>query len=425
MRNVQSILPLVGCSLALAACGVETGDESLGTETSALAPAGYLDVTTFGAIGDGVTDNTGALANAASWLNFGCPNQGICGLFFPPGTYLSDTLTLPPNKRITAAGGAVLRGKPGGGTGPVLVLSAGDAISILGIDGNRFARPSGGDCVFGNFATGVNVSNVSVNNCVANGVELANTTSYTLSSNSISNCTQDGRSAGINLGFSSGGQILNNSVNTCPHGILWWGGDSAMTSVAGISNLTISNNTVTNIARGCIWGSDGQSVTVSGNTVNGCGDVGIDLEGTSNSSVFNNSVANANNGGITTFYGASNDTISNNFINQTANPGPGIHFFGNGLSSGLTVSGNTISTASSWGISMESNVINGLTITGNTINVGGSIGGSIGDIQIIGAPGPVRIDSNNLTVAGLFAISVQSSSNTVVTNNTIHSWSGL
>ncbi len=424
MRNVQSILLLLGGSLASVSCGVEAEGQSLGTDVSALAPSGYVDVTTFGAIGDGVTDDTGVLANAVASLNFSCPNQGICGIYFPPGTYLSDTLTLPANRRITASGNAVLRGKPGG-AGPLLVLSAGDAVSILGIDGNRFARPSGGDCVYGNFASGVNVSNVSVNNCVTNGIELANTTNYTLSSNSISNCTQDNRSAGINLGFSSGGQISNNSVNTCPHGILWWGGDSAMTSTPGISNLTISNNTVTNIARGCIWGSDGQWVTVSGNTVNGCGDVGIDLEGTSNSSVFNNWVFNANNGGITTFYGASNDTISNNNINQTANPGPGIHFFGNGLSSSLTVSGNTISTASSWGISMESNVINGLTITGNTINVGGSIGGSIGDIQIIGAPGPVRIDSNNLTVSGLFAISVQSSSNTVVTNNTIHSWSGL
>jgi len=420
MRNVQSILLLLGCSLASVACGVEAEGESLGTDVSALTPAGYLDVTTFGAIGDGVTDNTGPLNNAAAWLNWFCPNQGICGLYFPPGTYLSDTVTLPPNMRMTA-NGAVLRGKPGGGTGPLVVLSAGSAISILGIDGNRFARPFGGDCVYGNFASGVNVSNVSVYNCVTNGVELSNTSNYTLNANSIYNCTPDNRSAGINLGFSSGGQILNNAVNSCPHGILWWGGDSAVTSTPGLSNLTISNNSVSNVTGGCIWGSDGQWVTVSGNTVNGCGDVGIDLEGTSNSSVYNNWVFNANNGGITTFYGSSNVGIFNNFINQTANPGPGIHFFGNGLSSSITVSGNTIYTANNWGISMESNVINGLTITSNTINVAGGIG----DIQIIGAPGPVRIDSNNLTVSGPFAISVQGSNNTVVTNNTIHSWTGF
>ena len=183
----------------------------------------------------------------------------------------------------------------------------------------------------------------------------------------------------------------------------------------------ISNNSVSNVTGGCIWGSDGQWVTVSGNTVNGCGDVGIDLEGTSNSSVYNNWVFNANNGGITTFYRSSNVGIFNNFINQTANPGPGIHFFGNGLSSSITVSGNTIYTSNNWGISMESNVINGLTIASNTINVAGSIG----DIQIVGAPGPVRIDSNNLTVSGPFAISAQGSNNTVVTNNTIHSWTGF
>ncbi len=422
MQYVRSTLLPLGCTVALAACGVGADDELLGTAASALAPAGYLDVTTVGAVGDGVTDNTATLAIAVGLLNSLCPNVGTCGLYFPPGTYISDTLTLPANRKITAAGGAVLRGKPGGGTGPLLALSAGDAVSILTIDGNRFARPSGGDCVFGNFASGVSISNVNVFNCVTNGVELASTTNYTLSSNSISNCTQDGRSAGINLGFSSGGQILNNSVSSCPHGILWWGGDSATSDPIGISNLTISNNTVTNIARGCIWGSNGTGVNVSGNTVNGCGDVGIDLEGTSSSTVSNNNVTNANNGGITTFFGSSNDTISNNFVTQPAfaSPGWGIHFYGTKLSSSLTVSGNTIHTASNWGISMESNVINGLTITGNTITVDGSIG----DIQIIGAPGPVRIDSNILTVAGPSAISIQGSNNVVVTNNTIHSGTG-
>lgn len=422
MRDVRSTLLSLGGIVALTACGVEADDELLGTAASALAPPGYLDVTTVGAIGDGATDDTVALTIAVGLLNSLCPNTGTCGLYFPPGTYLSDTLTLPANRRITAGGGAVLRGKPGGGTGPLLVLSAGDAISILGIDGNRAARPFGGDCVFANFAAGLSVSNVSVFNCVTHGVELASTTDYTLSSNSISNCSQDNRSAGINLGFSSRGQISNNAVSSCPHGILWWGGDSAKSEPIGINNLTINNNTVTNISRGCIWGSNGTVVNVSGNTVNGCGDVGIDLEGTSSSTVSNNSVTNANNGGITTFFGSSNDTISNNFVTQSAvaNPGWGIHFYGTKPSSSLTVSGNTIHTASNWGISMESNVINGLTIIGNTITVDGSIG----DVQVINAPGPVRIDSNILTVAGPSAISIQGSSNTVVTNNTIHSGTG-
>ncbi|HEX3759214.1 MAG TPA: right-handed parallel beta-helix repeat-containing protein [Kofleriaceae bacterium] len=419
MRIVRSNLLVLGCVHALVACGAAPDDEPLATATSALAPPGFLDVTTVGAIGNGVTDNTGVLASATAALNTLCPNQGICGLFFPAGTYLSDTLTLPPNRQITAAGGAVLRGKPGG-TGPVLVLSAGDAISILGIDGNRSGRPSGGDCVFGNFASGVSLNNVSVFNCMTNGVELASTTGYTISSSSISSCNQDGRSAGINLGFSSGGQVLNNSVSSCPHGILWWGGDSATTLSTGISNVTISNNTVSNIARGCIWGSAGQGITVSGNTVAGCGDVGIDLEGTSNSSVTSNFVTSANNGGITTFFGSSSDMIIGNTVNQTANPGPGIHFYGTRISSALTVSGNIIHTSTNWGISMESNVIGGLTISNNTITVDGSIG----DIQVIGAPGPITINSNTLMVAGPFAISVQSSNNVFATNNMIHSQTG-
>src|SRR5262249_31976823 len=151
------------------------------------------------------------------------------------------------------------------------------------------------------------------------------------------------------LAFSRGGHIMNNTISSCWHGIEWWGGDSAGTDPVGLSDLTINNNTVTSIARGCIWGSNGTGVNISGNTVNGCGDAGIGLEGTFNSTVTNNLVSNAANGAITTFYGSSNDTISNNFIIQpgSTSPGWGMHFYGRDkVSSGLTVSGNTIHTAS-------------------------------------------------------------------------------
>lgn len=60
----------------------------------------YLDVTTFGAVGDGMTDNYSAVSSAINSLNGG---RGV--VYFPPGEYLiRQTLSLPDSVILKGAG---------------------------------------------------------------------------------------------------------------------------------------------------------------------------------------------------------------------------------------------------------------------------------------------------------------------------------
>jgi parallel beta-helix repeat protein len=149
---------------------------------------------------------------------------------------------------------------------------------------------------------------------------------------SVCNCTATGtkiesRAAAIFLSYCRDSAVWANRIYSHLHGIAWWGGDAAVdgksiTSPRKCRNLRIFGNLVADVHAGGIWGSMGQSIAISGNTVNSCGDVGIDLEGCVSCSVTGNTVRDSANGCLTTFFANTGIVFSANscIVTRTAYP---------------------------------------------------------------------------------------------------------
>src|SRR5262245_9761870 len=96
-------------ALAAPAAGVLTDGAAYGAP--AASGLARIDVTSVGAVGDGVADDTAAIQRAIASLP---PNGGT--VFFPGGTYLigqSQVIINRSQVRLEGAPGARLRGKPG------------------------------------------------------------------------------------------------------------------------------------------------------------------------------------------------------------------------------------------------------------------------------------------------------------------------
>jgi len=81
-----------------------------------------------------------------------------------------------------------------------------------------------------------------------------------------------------------------------------------------VSDLVFSGNVVRNAGGGGIWGTGGVRVVMTGNTVDGAGDICLDYEWCDDSSITGNTVRNGTNAGISLFYGCANVTISGNNV---------------------------------------------------------------------------------------------------------------
>jgi hypothetical protein len=397
------------------------------------AVQGLVDVTSLGAVGDGTTDNTAVLTAAAA---------AYLALYLPAGTYLTDTLTLRDNAYILAAPGAVLFGKSGtlvDNNHPVLAIGSNTRVDGLTIDGNAASRVNDADggvppaCFRMANASSVDLHAVNAYNCAGDGVTVQSTTNYVIESSQVS----DAGNGAIDIVASNIGRVSNSNVQNSGGGIVWWGGNSgSLNATPGLSDLTIEGNVVQNIGSGCIWGSDGDSVTVSANTVANCGDVGIDFEGTNDSSATGNTVGWTKNGGITFFYASSNLTVSGNTINSPQGSGPGIGFYDDGqcgapnnstfcpASTNIAVSGNSITTDGAYAIVTDgtnnpAGANNNITIANNTITAT-STAINLADVNyasvegnFVTVSGPTAIDiggSNYITIAGNIITTVSDTS---------------
>lgn len=257
----------------------------------------------FKAAGDGIANDTTALQNAANSL----VNGGT--LLIPEGVYLTDGLILTANTTILGYGGTV---KGRSGTADVIKLAANCEVYGLKVDGNKIVKTGG---------RGIAV--ISSDNCVVDSC-------------TIINCFEQG----IEFFNSNKCRFSNNFVDGCAHGVQWWGGDAAISTVRGIFDLTITGNVVKNSGGGGIWGSLGERVTVQGNTVETCGDVGIDLEGCSYCTVTGNTVKNCSFGAFSLFYGSEHCTFTGNNVFQDTTFGPGLKVYGTNVSKYITFANN-------------------------------------------------------------------------------------
>jgi len=133
----------------------------------------------------------------------------------------------------------------------------------------------------------------------------------------------------VNITFTQGFVASDNIIRGFAHGFEWWGGSAnprtgqgAAATQRGARNLSFVGNSISNVGGGAIWGSMGEGVVASGNTIENCGDVCLDSEG-SNSVVFsNNYVKDGANGAIATFFFNRDVLITGNTVVSSSGAKP-------------------------------------------------------------------------------------------------------
>ncbi|CAM4097520.1 right-handed parallel beta-helix repeat-containing protein [Paenibacillus alkaliterrae] len=279
-------------------------------------------------------DDTVALTNAANSLT----NGGT--LYFPGGTYLTDGLSLTAKTKLIASGNAILKGRSG--TADVLTLASGCSVYGLEIDGNKSIKTGGRG-----IHAAPNISDYIVEGCY------------------IHDCFGQG----IEANAASKGRLANNRIENCLHGIQWWGGDSATSETIGIFDITIVGNIIKGVMGG-IWGSLGERITVVGNTIESCTDVGIDFEGCMHCVASGNTVKNCTYAGLAAFFGSKYIEFTGNTVKQDNTYGPGIKFFSSSKQHNyITVNNNTIYTYNQPGIFTDVGCLFNSLISGNLIRV--------------------------------------------------------
>lgn len=290
--------------------------------------------------------------NQASELN-AFLSSGLTRLVRLSGAFvIATTVTIPAGVKVDARGAKFTTT-----TATIAVsLGAGSSITGLEVDGSSLATKG----INGTAGAGARVEGCKVHDITGPGIDFTNVTDYIVRGNDVRNVTAQG----INLTFSQRGVVSGNIVDTANHGIQWWGGDAALTSVVGTDSIVISANVVRNIGGGGIWGSLGAYISVTGNSVTNCGDVGIDFEGCQDSTATGNSVRNATNSGLSVFFASTRIRFTGNtVINDIAN-GYGFKAFSAQTNTFIAVDSNTFRTIAT-AIATDTNALTDSLLTNN------------------------------------------------------------
>jgi parallel beta-helix repeat protein len=226
-----------------------------------LIPKTIVSVKSFGAIGDGVTDDSDAIERATA----GVANGEI--LLFPAGTYVQTrTITVRSPNVILWGFGAILHGS---NPNDQAVIIEGDRSSVVGFrltavqagrkegtnqhrivllgDGNQaLANVIEGGAAAGIYISGARnfrVDGNTVRNTLADGIHATDGSRFGVIANNVVRSTGDDHIAVVSYRYqhlASDILITNNDVGDGP-----WGRGIA---VVGGRNITISNNAIRNVA---------------------------------------------------------------------------------------------------------------------------------------------------------------------------------
>ena len=259
--EMTAILRSLAFGIAMATLTNATGVSSQPPPST----AGVASIRDFGAVGDGVADDTGAIKQAlASALR----SRGT--VYFPPGTYLiSDTLTVTDTVTLTGAGwGSILSLKNGVRRLMILVQStaatgetAGFHASNFVLDGNQGGQLDGGLLQI-NSAVGFVVDHLWVRNGGLPGESrVRGVNGISVAVKSLANLVP------------SRGVIMNSLIEgvTKP-GILW-----STHATDGFISGNVVRGLRGNSQTPCIGVSEGRNVTIIGNSVTECEGSGISI----------------------------------------------------------------------------------------------------------------------------------------------------
>jgi len=391
----------------------------------AQALSNFINVKQYGALGDGATDDTKAIAAAVNLR----VSAGALSVYFPEGTYLiSAAIAIPSDIRIFGDGALsiVYQQTPGKN---VFQAAAAENSSVAGVTiENMSFRGSGGfqnsyalslssarQVVFQNNSASA-IPLIAIGS-VADSGGSHHSQQFQIRGNHASG--QFGEGAAILVAYVSDGEIADNVIDGYDHGIQYWGGDAARhPSMRGVARLKIASNTVSNVAGG-IWGSAGDHIEITGNGASNCADVCLDAEGSTHVTFSGNTIRNSVNGGIATFYGSAGVVITSNTVYQDENHGAALYFHGTGVTSDVFVSGNSLQVlGSAPAITTDLDVLAKSEILSNQISSAKSAA-----IRILEG-NAVKIDSNIIRSGAATAIAYEGTSGGFITGNTITNTAG-
>ena len=339
---------------------------------------GYVSITSYGAIGDGVTNNTTAIQNA---LNYAAAN-GLA-VYVPAGTFAySGTLTDNGVAFYGAGTSSILKAL--NGAQEALTLTGNDAsVSNLQIDGTGSTRLSNPQscAVLAYQATNYTIQNVLINGSSSGGIMSQDSSYGSVLNNTVENTLADSITSidGSNNITITGNRILNSGDDGIS--IVSYVGSPIVHDITEAGNTVIGNN----------WGRGmsvvgGDNIQISGNNIQGgtSGDAGIyiaaesewNTQGVANVTVNANTLINAGGapsgtgqGAVTVYnsqgsaYAISGVTINGNQIDNPLSQA--FQFVGNGVET-VQVTNNTDYTSGSSLVS-NGNPSAGITYSGNTM----------------------------------------------------------
>jgi parallel beta-helix repeat protein len=350
--------PSTSCSDVVTAKSVQdttkTATSSITVGASSV-PAG-TSVKTYGAKGDGVTDDTAAIQ---ACINAVAGTGGT--VVVPDGTYMINAthgsgvwgLMMGSNMNFAMTSGATLKAITNSSTDYGILCSNGASnFTITGgnIVGERSTHTgSGGEAGMGIYlnASNVTVSGVNVSECWGDGIYICDASSNITITNCISNHNRrQGLSITAGNTFLISGCTFSNTTGTDPQ----CGIDIEPNGSVPVTGVHITN---------CqIFGNAGGGVQQ--------GNVGNVASGTllENCNIYSNGGGGYNDGGIR-FVETHDNIIRNNNIHNNLNGGIMLDTNAGIGCPNTTLTGNTVANNSGWGI--YANLCNGSAITGNTI----------------------------------------------------------
>lgn len=290
---------------------------------------------------DGTGTVTGLKEKYPEWFSGGLAtamSQGgvikLTGTYTTPATangfiFVSNTAI------IGASSTAQITGDPA-----TYNLLFGDQVSNITVKGVKFVSTKMGSSA----VMMVRSSNIKVSDIVAEGCSVFHTYQHTgstyatitesdLSDNiKVEGCTGSitaatpSALAGIGIFYARNAIVRGNKLDGYVNGIETWGGqpqpgsDATPTSVRKAHDITIANNIVDFIgggAGGGIFAIHSERVNITGNVVRNAPDVGIDFESSVNCTATGNTVIDARNGGLSSYYLTKGILFSGNTVVTT------------------------------------------------------------------------------------------------------------
>jgi parallel beta-helix repeat protein len=264
--------------------------------TARAAAKTSVSITDFGAKSDGKTDCALAFQKAFT--------SGARTVVVPAGRFVVSRIALPAGVVLQGEGARSSLAPAATAQSPLIALGADSQVRDLKFAGGK-AKIT---CLRSGAVSGVSIENVSIEDFDGVAIESDHTRGLM-----IRGCTMRKVRRATNLVFSNRVQVLDNTVEDCSeHGLQFWGNWNW--EKRDSSELRFSGNTITNGGAGAIWGAGATKVIVSGNTIDGAEDVGIDLEWCQDATITGNIVQRAKNGGIALFFSCERVAIAGNSI---------------------------------------------------------------------------------------------------------------